>query len=166
MLKAFIPQVKTIEKKHNKVYPEIEFKLKFDGCSKNNPGLAGAGYCIYKNDKELYVGSVFLGKNVTNNYAEYSALLLGLQKAIDIGIKSLIVEGDSLLVINQMTDKNLCKSKNLIIIYKEAKELTKKFEEIYFHHIYRDENYRADELCNNAVTEYLQKNCKKCILHN
>ena len=160
MLKAFIPQVKTIEKRYNKVYPEIEFKLKFDGCSKNNPGMGGAGYCIYRNDNEVCVGSVFLGKNVTNNYAEYSALLLGLQKAKDIGIKSLIVEGDSLLVINQMTDKNVCKSKNLIIIYKEAKELVKEFEEIYFHHIYRHENSRADELCNNAVTEYLKKTVK------
>ena len=163
MIRAFIPQVK-VEKKCNKVYPEIEFKLKFDGCSKNNPGLAGCGYCIYKNNIEFCSGSVFVGTNFTNNYAEYMGLLMGLQKAVEIGITNLIVEGDSLLIINQMIGNNVCRSNNLLKLYEESKELTKRFKEIYFNHIFRNENKRADELCNNAVREYLKRNNKNLIV--
>ena len=82
--------------------------------------------------------------------------VIGLQKALEIGIKNIIVEGDSLLVINQMTGKNTCRSTNLIDLYNQTKELIKEFEEIYFSHIFRSENKRADELCNNAVLEYLK----------
>jgi ribonuclease HI len=158
MLKAFIPQVKRIENKYSKVYPEIEYKLRFDGCSKNNQGLAGAGYSIYKNDTEYCYGSIFVGKNTTNNYAEYTGLLIGLKKALEIGIKKIIVEGDSLLVIEQMTGINRCKSINLIKINEEVNKLMQEFEEIYFKHIFRNENIRADQLCNNAVNEYLKYN--------
>jgi len=59
-----------------------------------------------------------------------------------------------------MTCINSCKSINLIKIYKEAIELIQNFEEIYFKHIFRNENNRAHELCNNAVNEYLNCNSK------
>jgi ribonuclease HI len=76
------------------------FKLKFDGCSKSNPGISGAGAVIYKDDEELWGDNFFVGLSATNNHAEYAGLILGLEKAIQINIKRLIVEGDSLLVIN------------------------------------------------------------------
>ena len=139
-----------------KIHPEIIFKMKFDGCSKNNPGLAGAGYTIFDGDKELYFGNTFVGENATNNHAEYAGLILGLSQAIEFGIKKIIVEGDSLLVINQMTGKFKCISLNLIQLYEKAKELEKQFKEIHFKHILRNENKRADQLSNIAVDEYLK----------
>ena len=42
------------EEKNAKVFPEIEYKLQFDGCSKSNPGIAGAGAVIYKFNEEIY----------------------------------------------------------------------------------------------------------------
>lgn len=132
------------------------FKLQFDGCSKNNPGLAGAGAVIYHEEDELWSDHFFVGENATNNHAEYAGLILGLQQAIVLGIKSLTVEGDSLLVINQMTGKYKCNSQNLIELYDKAKELEDKFENICFVHIYRNKNKKADELSNIAVREYLQ----------
>jgi ribonuclease HI len=54
------------------------YKLFFDGCSKGNPGLAGAGAVIYNNDQEIWSDSFFVGDKITNNYAEYSGLILGL----------------------------------------------------------------------------------------
>ena len=53
------------------VNEDLNFKLQFDGCSKSNPGLAGAGAVIYnvKND-ELWNGSEFIGTKITNNHAE------------------------------------------------------------------------------------------------
>lgn len=141
-----------------KIFPEIEYRLQFDGCSKKNPGLAGAGAVIYKYSKEIWCGDSFVGTNSTNNYAEYSGLIIGLEKAVELNIKTLHVEGDSLLVINQMTGKYKCNSPNLIDQHNKAKELAAKFDIINFVHIFRNKNVRADELSNQAVVKYLMEN--------
>jgi len=141
-----------------KIFPEIEYRLQFDGCSKKNPGLSGAGAVIYKYSKEIWSGDLFVGTNATNNYAEYSGLIIGLEKAIELNIKTLHVEGDSLLVINQMTGKYKCNSPNLIEPHNKAKELAANFDIINFVHIFRNKNARADELSNQAVVKYLTEN--------
>ena len=138
-----------------KIFPEIEYRMQFDGCSKNNPGLAGAGAVIYKYSKEIWCGDLFVGTNSTNNYAEYSGLIIGLEKAVELNIKVLHVEGDSLLVINQMTGKYKCNSPNLIELYDKAKLLEKHFEKIHYQHIDRKFNKRADQLSNIAVMDYI-----------
>jgi ribonuclease HI len=130
---------------------DFDYKLFFDGASKGNPGLAGAGAVIYQCEKEIWHGYKFIGEKATNNEAEYNGLIIGLNKAIELNIKSLLVNGDSLLVINQMTGKYKCHSQNLLPFYNSAKELSKKFEAIQFQHIYRDFNKRADELSNIAI---------------
>ena len=138
-----------------KVFPEPNYTMNFDGCSKGNPGLAGVGAVIYCLDDEIWSGSLFLGKNATNNQSEYTGLIFGLQQAIDMKIKTLTVKGDSQLVINQMTGKYKCNSDNIIELYKKAKELEKEFEKIYYVHILRNFNIRADELSNKAVKDYI-----------
>lgn len=89
------------------------YSLYFDGCSKGNPGLAGAGGIIYKNNKEILTYSKFLGDNKTNNESEYSSLLIGIEEAIKLNIKSLYVYGDSQLVINQILGKYSINSEKL-----------------------------------------------------
>ena len=108
------------------MYLENNFKLYFDGCSKGNPGIAGAGAVIYNNNEELWSNHLFIGDNITNNVAEYTGLIFGMQKAYEMNIKNIIIKGDSLLVINQMLGKYKCNSQNLIILYNTAKELEKK----------------------------------------
>ena len=139
-------------KKEKYIVTDIEYLLQFDGCSKGNPGKAGAGAVIYKNKTEIWGKSLFIGNKNTNNEAEYAGLIIGLEEAIDMGIKNLYVEGDSLLVINQMTGKYKVKSENLILLYKKAKELEKQFDIIIYNHIYRNLNKRADELSNLALS--------------
>jgi ribonuclease HI len=140
-------------KKEKYIVTDIEYLLQFDGCSKGNPGKAGSGAVIYKNKIELWGKSLFVGNKNTNNEAEYTGLIIGLEEAIDMGIKNLCVEGDSLLVINQMTGKYKVKSENLILLYDQAKELEKKFDVIIYNHIYRHLNKRADELSNLALNQ-------------
>jgi ribonuclease HI len=146
---------KMLVNKMPKIYPEIVpkpiYKLQFDGCSKGNPGLAGAGAVIYQNDHEIWYDFSFLGKSSTNNQAEYNGLLLGLNQAINLNITEILVEGDSDLVIKQMNNKYKVKSENLIPLYEKAKRLESMFEKITFTHIYRNKNKRADELANQAV---------------
>jgi ribonuclease HI len=132
--------------------------LFFDGCSKGNPGRAGCGAVIYvmnnEKYKEIWVGSEFVGDLQTNNYAEYRGLLLGLNKAVDMGIKQLIVKGDSILVVRQMMGIYDIFSENLIHCYKKCKELEKLFVTIEYQHIYRTENQRADKLAYQIVRNF------------
>jgi ribonuclease HI len=133
--------------KKNKMY-----LLKFDGCSKGNPGLSGAGAVIYKNGLEIWSKSIFVGKNNTNNEAEYSGLIIGLEEAVNMGIDLLDVEGDSLLVIKQMRGEYKVKSEKLLKLYTQAKLYEKMIKEIDYSHVYREKNIRADELSNMGLS--------------
>ena len=125
--------------------------LHFDGCSKGNPGKAGIGVVIYNHKTEIKAYHQFIGDNKTNNESEYFALLLGLQKAIELNIKHIHVKGDSLLVISQLNGKYKVNSPKLISLYEQAMILKMQFTEIEFSHVYRDDNRRADELSNIAL---------------
>ncbi len=142
------PKIRNPVKDYAAIFPKPEYLLQFDGCSKGNPGLAGAGAVIFNYEKEIWGASKFVGSKTTNNEAEYNGLIMGLEKALDLGIKELAVEGDSLLVIKQMNGEFKVKSENLYTLYNNAKELEKKFNSITFNHIYRSSNKRADELSN------------------
>lgn len=157
--KIILPKIKlTSDEKFAKIFPEIDYKLQFDGCSKSNPGIAGAGAVIYKFSEEISHKIKFVGNNETNNVAEYTGLIIGLKEAINLGIKEIYVEGDSMLIIKQMKGEYKVKSANLIKLYNEAKVLEKEFDIIKFKHIYRENNKRADELSNMAISkDYLDK---------
>ena len=128
-----------------------EYSLYFDGCSKGNPGSAGAGFVIYQGSREIVSKSEFIGDNETNNVAEYHALVIGLKKALSYGIRRLTVYGDSLLVIKQVSGKYKVNSHNLKQYYDYAIELAKQFEYIRFEHVLREKNKRADELANRSL---------------
>lgn len=127
------------------------YSLYFDGCSKGNPGKAGAGAVIYENNIEIWSNSKYVGDKKTNNEAEYSGLLLGLEEAVRQNIQELLVYGDSLLVINQVNGVYKVKNQNLAVFYNKVLELQKQFTHIQFIHIYRSKNKRADELSNMAL---------------
>jgi ribonuclease HI len=141
---------KSYVKKDAKIFPISEYVMNFDGSSKGNPGLAGAGVVIYKNNQEYWSTCKFVGYK-TNNQSEYSALIIGLKEALNQGIDTLCVYGDSLLVINQINGLFCVKSPLLVELYNEAIELKKQFKYIEFNHVYRENNKRADELSNLAL---------------
>jgi ribonuclease HI len=73
-----------------KIFPEIEYKLNFDGCSKGNPGKSGAGAVLYRFGEEFWSNYFYVGDKFTNNHAEYVGLILGLQQAKEFGIKNIL----------------------------------------------------------------------------
>ena len=130
------------------------YTLYFDGCSKGNPGPSGAGYVIMNDEdgKELYFGMDFLG-HTTNNVAEYKALIFGLKDAQRNNIVRLHVKGDSKLIINQVSLQWRCKADHLKPLLRECLQLIKQIGRVTFEHIPRNENKRADTLCNLALLE-------------
>ena len=122
------------------------YTLYFDGGSINNPGLSGAGSVIYEDSVEIWAESYYVGNYETNNTSEYYGLIKGLEYAINNNITSLMVKGDSSLIINQVLGKYKVNSPHLIILHRQVMELVSQFENITFMHILRKYNKRADEL--------------------
>ena len=130
---------------------EDQYTMHFDGCSKGNPGVAGAGAVIYKNDIEIWSNSKYVGDKETNNVAEYTGILIGMNAALDQNIKNIHVKGDSQLVIKQMRGEYKVKSANLLQLFNQAKRLELNFEKITYEHVYRSDNKRADVLSNDGL---------------
>lgn len=122
-----------------------------DGASRGNPGPAGIGVVVVD-----ATGAVikevreFLG-TTTNNVAEYRGLLRGLDLAINLGAKSILIRTDSELMANQVQGKFKVKSPDLIPLYDLAKEKMARLSSVKIEHVPRDKNRRADILANIAI---------------
>lgn len=130
--------------------------LRFDGgAAPTNPGPCAGSYVIYEykgaNKRIVAEGGKYI-ENGTNNYGEYVGLIEGLKKAVELGVKNLHVEGDSMLVISQMAGLWKVKSENLLELNSEANELVKNFDDISFNHILRQFNTYADSLYNKTLS--------------
>ena len=127
------------------------YKLEFDGCSKGNPGRAGAGAVLYEGSREIWSDAKYVGDKETNNVAEYTGLIMGLHEARQRNISRLLVRGDSELIIKQMNGQYAVKSENIRHYHQAAKDLASQFKWIEFRHVYRKDNARADELSNKGL---------------
>jgi ribonuclease HI len=116
----------------------------FDGSLK----LEGVGARVLlispKGEQLKYVLQIFW--KVSNNEAEYEALLHGLHLAISLGIKRLLVYGDSAVVINQVNKSWDRNKENMDAYCLEVCKLENKFYGLEFHHVVRDNNVAADVL--------------------
>ena len=122
----------------------------FDGASRGNPGMAGAGALLINEDgKIIWEASRFLGEK-TNNEAEYMALIMLLKAAKDRGIKSLRVYGDSKLVVSQISRQWKINLPHLRLLAREAWDLAEGMD-ITYSWIPREENKRADMLSNEGI---------------
>jgi hypothetical protein len=92
---------------------------------------------------------------VSNNDAEYEALLHGLRLTISLGIKRLLVYGDSVVVINQVNKSWDLNKENMDAYCLEVRKLENKFYVLEFHHIIRDNNVAADVLSKHGSTRVL-----------
>ncbi|XP_078173802.1 uncharacterized protein LOC144567524 isoform X2 [Carex rostrata] len=125
--------------------------LHFDGASKGNPGKAGAGALLKTEDGRVICRlSEGLGV-VTNNVAEYKALLLGLRYALMKGFKRINAQGDSKLVVMQVQGQWKIKHKDMIELCKEVNELKKRFTYFNIQHVLREFNSDADHQANLGV---------------
>ena len=106
----------------------------------------GAGVVLMDTDGQLHHHAYSLNYLCTNNTAEYDALILGLQLAVQMDIRRLLVKGDSLLIIQQVLGKFKVKEQQLVVCKAKVASLLKKFDEVLFEHIARSSNQMADAL--------------------
>lgn len=125
-----------------------------DGGSRGNPGPSASGFVIMNSDEEvLHQGGMYLGVT-TNNQAEYHGVRLGLEKALEMGIKTVDFRMDSLLVVNQLTGIYRIKNRDLWPINERIKELAKDFDKVTFSHVRREFNQLADGMVNKILNAH------------
>ncbi|XP_074297443.1 uncharacterized protein LOC141628169 [Silene latifolia] len=113
---------------------------------------AGAGVVFVTSQNHLMPYAFTLTQLCTNNMAEYQALILGLQMAIEIGVRDMDIYGDSKLVVNQVLGEYEVKKEDLIPYHQQALQLLNQLDDIHVGHVPRSANKLADALANIAAT--------------
>jgi len=122
----------------------------FDGAARRDGASAGVVFVSPK--KHILPYSFVLTQLCSNNVAEYQALNLGLQMAIEMSIKDLNIYGDSQLVINQLLEEYEVKKEDLIPYYKHALRLLDRLDKVELEHVPRGANKMFDALASLAAT--------------
>ena len=126
--------------------------LHTDGASKGNPGTAGIGVAFWRDgETEPFHTLAERLPDTTNNAAEYTALLRGLQEALLKGASEVEVRTDSELMAKQLAGLYKVKSPELEPLFSEAKRLMSKFDRAKVVHVRRELNALADKLANQGV---------------
>ncbi len=129
----------------------MHWHMYIDGASSGNPGQSGAGLVVFDDEnRELLRDSIFLG-HMTNNMAEYEALLFALKKAKDSNIPEVSVYTDSLLLANQVLGKFKIKNDVLRAYVATIKNIVGNFRRFTVQYIPREKNKIADKLAKEAV---------------
>ena len=124
-----------------------------DGASSGNPGPAGAGVVFFDStQKEVETLSVYLGE-ITNNMAEYQALILALEKAKEMSLDRLTVHSDSELLVKQFNGSYRVKNAGLIPLFERVKTLEGNFASLVVRHVAREKNQRADQLARQGARQ-------------
>lgn len=124
-----------------------------DGASKGNPGPAGIGIVICdESGKVVKEYGEFMG-NVTNNIAEYRALITALELAAAFPVNEVECFSDSELMVRQLNGEYRVKNEKLRVLFLQVREKEKRFEKVNYFHVPREEDLikRADKLANIAI---------------
>lgn len=128
-----------------------EVKLFGDGGSRGNPGPSASGYVIKDMaDKILESNGEYLNIT-TNNQAEYHSLKIGLERAQQLGARTVHVYMDSLLVVNQVKGIFKVKNAELKPVYERVKNLMAEFDATDITHVPREFNKLADAEVNKIL---------------
>ncbi len=126
-------------------------KVFIDGASSGNPGRSGIGVVLCNNaDEPVKEISESIGI-ATNNVAEYTALLRGLEEALAMGWDSVEVYTDSELLAHQINGRYRVLTPHLIPLHRRALRLLRMFANASVRHIPRKHNALADSLAKAAV---------------
>ncbi|MCF7910704.1 ribonuclease HI family protein [Candidatus Pacearchaeota archaeon] len=126
-----------------------------DGGARGNPGPGAIGVVVRDGERILTKYSAFIGRQVTNNIAEYEALIKALELAADFKDKELTCFLDSELVVKQLLGKYKVKNPKLIPLFLKVQKLQENFDKIIYKHVSRWDKFQrlADEILNDELAK-------------
>ena len=122
-----------------------------DGGARGNPGPAGFGVRIEREDGTLVEEFAEAIGTATNNVAEYRGVIAALEWALAHGHRAMHVRSDSLLLVQQMKGVYKVKHAGLIPLHARARALAGEVGSVTFEHVGRSKNAHADRLANTAM---------------
>ena len=125
--------------------------LHTDGGARGNPGPAAYGYVLEAEDGTVLAAHGEHIGSATNNVAEYSGLVAGLRKALELQVPEVEVVSDSELMVKQMKGQYKVASPGLRPLWEEATRLAVRLERFEMRHTLRGGNKEADQLANDAM---------------
>ena len=126
-----------------------------DGASRGNPGPAGIGVQITDPDGEV-LAEIAEGLGVaTNNVAEYTAAIRGLERAAELGASDVLLRSDSRLLVEQLAGRFKVKNPRLQQLHARARMLAAGLPRVRYEHVARERNTEADRLANLGVDDWL-----------
>ena len=129
----------------------MKARLWTDGGARGNPGPAAFAYVLEADDGTvLYARGEAIGV-ATNNVAEYSALVAGLARAVEAGVRELEVRSDSELMVKQMRGEYRVKNRDLQSLFLDASRAARAIGQVTYMHVRREHNELADRLVNEAL---------------
>jgi ribonuclease HI len=129
----------------------VKARLSTDGGARGNPGPAAYGDVIETDEGHVLAAHGEAIGHATNNVAEYSGLVAGLQKAAELGVRELEVVSDSELLVKQMQGEYRVKNEALKALWEEASDLERQFAKVRYTAVRRAHNELADQLVNEAL---------------
>jgi mutator protein MutT len=149
-----VKEEELIQKDVSKTTDTTHLVIYSDGGSRGNPGPSAAGFVVMNADEHvIHEGGMYLGIT-TNNIAEYQGVRLGLEKAKEMGAKTVDFRSDSLLVVNQMNGMYKIKNRELWPIHERITELIGLFDKVSFTHVKREFNQLADGMVNKILNAH------------
>jgi ribonuclease HI len=129
----------------------VKARLFTDGGARGNPGPAAYGYVLEAEDGTVLAAEGHAIGTATNNVAEYSGLVAGLRKALELHVPHLEVVSDSELMVKQMRGEYRVKNEALRSLFVEASGLAREVGSVEYRHVKRAHNELADRLVNEAL---------------
>ena len=129
----------------------MKARLFTDGGARGNPGPAAYGFVLESEDGTVLAAEGEAIGTATNNVAEYSGLIAGLEKAIELHVPQVEVVSDSELMVKQMRGEYRVKNEALRELYDEATALARRLGNVEYRHVKRAHNELADKLVNDAL---------------
>jgi ribonuclease HI len=129
----------------------VKARLFTDGGARGNPGPAAYGFVLETDDGTVLAAEGRAIGSATNNVAEYSGLIAGLRKAIELAVPEVEVVSDSELMVKQMRGEYRVKNEALRGLCVEANALARRLESVEYRHVKRAHNELADKLVNEAL---------------
>jgi ribonuclease HI len=129
----------------------VKARLFTDGGARGNPGPAAYGFVLEAEDGTVLAAEGHAIGVATNNVAEYSGLVAGLRKALDLHIPDVEVVSDSELLVKQMRGEYRVKNEALRALFVEASTLARDLQTVEYRHVKRAHNELADRLVNEAL---------------
>jgi len=129
----------------------VKATLSTDGGARGNPGPAAYAYVLEAQDGTVLAAHGEAIGVATNNVAEYSALVAGLEKAVEVGVSELEVISDSELMVKQMRGEYRVKNEALRGLSAQASRLARELGSVSYRAVRREQNKLADQLVNKAL---------------